>query len=93
MKTFLTRTVHVFFNVTKSLDVKICSKTEISQDNDRSHYCVTKISGDSYLFKIASTGLRKTNKQTNNLTGSWYLAGNRGGREIEVRSVRMISRN
>lgn len=63
MKTFLRRTGHVFFNVSKLLDVKISTKTEISQDNDSSHCCVTKMSGNSCHLKIASTGfLKKKNK-------------------------------
>lgn len=78
MKTFLTRTDHVFFSVRKSLDVKTCTKTEFSQDNDSSHYCVTKISGDSCLFKIARTGLRK-NKQTYRIMVRAGRGGGEGG--------------
>lgn len=74
MKTFLRRTGHVFFKVSKPLDVKISTKTEISQDNDSSHCCVTKISGNNCLLKIASIGLKKkTKKQKPKRPESWYF--------------------
>lgn len=40
------------------LNVKISTKRELSQDNDSSHYCVAKLSGDNCFFRISSTEKR-----------------------------------